>query len=201
MPIKYASLEEARNAVNDFGGQISSVTHVGDFSNSVFRCLDHNHQERILRFTDLTHRNRDAILGELDFLSHLHADGVRACYPIPFEDGSLLRSSRSCSDRAYSLLSVAPGICIEEPSPHWARDFFQEWGRNLASIHLSSQSFQPAKMNRWFWDREDLILQADELIPKDDTGSRREFFKVLDECARLAKNRSNFGLIHADHAP
>lgn len=39
------------------------------------------------------------------------------------------------------------------------------------------------------------------LIPSDDFKSLNEFHEVMDLCKSLPKNSTNFGLIHADHAP
>ena len=73
----------------------------------------------------------------------------------------------------------------------------------MGSIHKASRSFQtaPGGPRRWNWDEEVLFRSADELIPKHDERSMREYEEVFNACKALPRDPGKFGVIHADHAP
>jgi amicoumacin kinase len=46
-----------------------------------------------------------------------------------------------------------------------------------------------------------MIARAEHLIPRHDSQSIEEFHEVIERCKGLPKSPSDFGLVHADHAP
>ncbi|MEK7355016.1 MAG: phosphotransferase [Bdellovibrionota bacterium] len=202
--IKFAKIEDAEREVVKWQGDPSSIQHLGDRGNSVFSFLNSAGQPQILRFTDPDFRSYDEVAAELGFVSRLKAADVSVARALPDRDGQLLSRSRcSSGELICSSIEFAQGLEVQIGSSHWNVEFFHEWGRNLAQIHRASSLFNsegpPEK--RWQWDEEILIARAEHLIPVDDTKSREEFREVLDRCRSLPRETSNFGLIHADHAP
>lgn len=202
--IKYANIDDARFAVEHWSGDPQSVERLGDFGNSVFSFKNQDGKLQILRFTDPEFRSFEEVLAELSFVNHLYNDGVPAANAIPNTDGQLAVQI-PCSPGVLicSSVSYARGIEVQEGSPHWTEDFFQEWGCNLALIHESSSRFIPSSgtHERWQWQNEILIQRAKQLIPKGDGKSLEEFNEVMDRCMALPMNPGEFGLTHADHAP
>ncbi len=202
--IRYAHIDEARRAVPRWGGDPSTVEHLGDRGNSVFSFKNANSQLQILRFTDKDFRSFDELNAELHFVNHLHDAGVPVARGLQANNGELSFWFPCASGELIcSSISYAPGLEVLDDSPHWGATFFQEWGRNLGLIHQAAADFRPSadQPHRWQWDKEILIAQAEKLIPAEDTKSREEFCEVLNFCHSLEKSPADFGLIHADHAP
>jgi len=157
-----------------------------------------------LRLTDPSYRNPDDVLAEINFLGYLRRHGVSIASALAATDGQFIVTAEVEAGRFIcSSFAFAPGIRVEPGSPCWSNKFFREWGRNLASIHKASRSYQtaPAEPKRWNWDEEILFRQAEELIPKHDQRSMRAYEEVVRACRALPRDPGEFGVIHADHAP
>lgn len=199
--IKYATKEQAQEIVAHWGGQKSSVRHIGNSASSVFEYKKGKSQE-ILRLTDAAFRTYSEIEGELEYLNYLKKLSISCCYPVVSDDGKLLVSRKwENTEFICSSLSFATGIYIDESSPYWKMDFFREWRRNLASIHSASKSYNSPNQKLWEWDQEILFKKADVLLPKDDLISRNELNELFKILSHLPKTNNNYGIIHADHAP
>lgn len=201
MPIQYATLIDAKTTVTHFGGEPDSVVHLGNFSNSVFSFNDWDGLKRILRFTDARHRTLTEVIGELEFLQHLQKQNVPACAPVLFPNGSLTIQYAQDSSLIGTLLTFVPGVYVDESSAAWRGTLFSEWGRNLALIHSASRPYDSNPRKRWIWNKEDIFVSADVLIPANDIQSRKELDFVLNACMGVKTSGQSFGMIHADHAP
>lgn len=202
--IRYANLEEARKAVIRWGGEPRSVEHLGDRGNSVFSFRNSQCEPQILRFTDPDFRSFPELVAELNFVNYLHAVDIAVAPALAALDGAWAFPAECASGiLTCSSIAYAPGLEVQEGSPHWNGRFFQEWGRSLARIHEAARLFQPAPAapKRWQWNEEILLARAEQLIPAADKKSLEEFQEVSTRCSALAKTPVNFGMIHADHAP
>ncbi len=202
--IKYVTLVEAKAVVNEWGGIPETIEHISNFGSSVFRFKDSENSWQILRLTDAMFRSQKQVQAELEFLSHLKKQSVKIAYGIPNTKGFLTTQFTIQSELFIgSVLSYADGIRVEDGSPYWDKQFFREWGRNLASIHKASQSYNPSATTPkpWIWSDEILFRQAEQLLPPDDFISRQEYQEVLHICHDLERSLETFGVIHADYAP
>ncbi|MES3037907.1 MAG: phosphotransferase [Bdellovibrionota bacterium] len=130
------------------------------------------------------------------------AENLIAYYPIATKDGTLaLKFQGVNGPMTCSVFKYIEGIELREGSPYLTDELYLKWGRNLAAIHQASRNYQPKNIRRWQWDEEHLIKNALTLIPSEDTKSRDQFLEIMRRCQALEKNDSNFGMIHADHAP
>jgi amicoumacin kinase len=201
--IRYANIQDAKAAVLEWGGEPSSIVHVGDHGNSIYSFLK-NGNRQILRLTDPSFRSLDEVVAELVFVNQLHAGGTPVAAAVRSER-DLLAFNFDCTTGPLicSSIEFAKGIEVTEGSQHWNQEFFKEWGRNLGLIHrVSEQLTQPVDSNgRWQWGDENLFQLAERLIPRDDFGSREELNEIFSECKKIERSSSTFGLIHADHAP
>ncbi len=202
--VRYATIEDARKVVPRWQGSPLSVEHIGDRGNSVFSFKNEEGNLQILRFTDPEFRTFNELLAELHFVNYLSDCGVSVARGLPNTEG-ILAFVTPCSsgELICSSVSYARGLEVQEGSEFWNEDLFKEWGRNLALIHNAATAFAPRKgePDRWIWSNEILIAKADDLIPQEDVKSREELHEVLARCESLNKSKSDFGMIHADHAP
>lgn len=202
--IRYANLKDAIYAVKLWEGEETSLDHIGDQGNSIFSFKSKTGQPQILRFTDPNFRTLNEVKAEIEFVNHLASHGASVASGIAAVDGEFAKIfSCSTGQLICSSIEFVHGIEVKEGMDHWSPKFFQEWGKNLALIHLISSSFrfQTPECDRWSWKNEILIRLAKELIPQSDHRSLDEFDEVIGLCSQLSATRENFGLIHADHAP
>ncbi|MBE9168396.1 phosphotransferase [Pleurocapsales cyanobacterium LEGE 06147] len=202
--IKYATLFEAKAVVNEWCGIPETVEHINNSGSAVFRFKDSENFWQILRITDVTFRSYKEVQAELKFLSHLKNQSVNVAYGIPNAKGFLTTEFAAQSGLFIcSVLSYVDGICVEDGSQYWDKQFFRKWGRSLASIHKASQSYNPpgTTPKPWIWSDEILFRQAEQLLPQDDFFSRQEYQEVLSMCHDLDRSSETFGVIHADYAP
>ena len=202
--IRYATIQDARLAVKQWGGDPISLVHIGNHATSVFLFKNHQGEDQILRMSDPTFRTLPETLAELAFINTLAADGVSVSAAIPTSGDALLHEQQG-NNGAFvcSSIEFADGIAVDESSPYWNDTFFKEWGRNLATIHNSSERYKTRQGGplRWHWKNELLFRNAEKLLPSDDRCSREEMRSIFAECDKLNKCPIEFGLIHADHAP
>jgi len=202
--IRTANIDDAQRVISRWQGDVSSVEHIGDRGNSVFSFRDPEGNVQILRFTDPDFRSFAELAAELDFVNHLYDAGVPVARALPTTDNKFAFVEECASgDLICSSVAYAPGLEVQEDSPHWNRHFFLEWGRNLALIHQAASAYRPdeSKPKRWQWEDEILIARAEQLIPREDKKSLEELQGIVGRCKALSKPASEFGLIHADHAP
>jgi Ser/Thr protein kinase RdoA (MazF antagonist) len=202
--IKYADIKDAQRESVRWSGNPSTVEHLGDFGNSVFSFQNFQNRKQVLRFTDPGFRSFEELNAELNFVNHLHSDGVSVADSLLNTDGEKSYLAECCSGKLIcSSVAFAGGFEVLENSVYWETKFFKAWGRNLAEIHHSSQKFKPdaSEPRRWLWEDEILLNRAKQLIPVDDDNSMKELDEVMSYCRGLEKPSSEFGLIHADHAP
>ena len=200
--VRYATLEDARDTLLLWQGDPASAEHLGDRGNSVYRFKNRRGEWQILRFTDPDFRTLDETRAELELHRHLEIKQAPTCYAVASSQGGFTHTIETARGPLIaSSLTYVSGILVQEGDPHWNRDFFRAWGRNLGEIHRATRAHRPIGAKRWHWSDEILIRKADELLPKDDVISRKEFEEVMAACAALKKTEQNFGLIHADHAP
>lgn len=202
--VKYANLNDAQREVINWGGDPYSVQHIGDRGNSIFSFKNTQNQLQILRFTDPMFRSFDEVCGELNFVNYLFNDKVCVAPFLNTLDGKqVYHATTSSGQLICSSVAFAEGLEINQESEYWNKTFFNEWGRNLGLIHKSSHRYTAnlSTNQRWVWQDEIFIAQAKKLIPAEDKASLEEFAEVTSLCLELPQVASEFGLIHADHAP
>ncbi len=202
--LKYANIADAKREVVRWRGDPSSVEHLGDSASSVFSFKNSLNQQQIIRFTDPAFRSLAEIEGELNFVNHLFGEGVSVAQCLSSDDAELsFKANCTSGELICSSIAFAEGIEVLENSSSWNSLFFKEWGRNLAKIHRSSKNFKPMDglPKRWVWENELFINRSKQLIPPNDKKSLEELDELMLKCQNLPRSSTEFGLIHADHAP
>ncbi len=200
--LRYAGKDIAGQALERWGGDPTSLRHLGDSGNSVY-AYENRGMQHILRLTDPTYRSRRHLVAEADFLDHLRACGVRVSHALPSLAGEWVEEIDPDAEPFFaSSYSFAPGLAVERRSQHWTRRFFIEWGHVLGEMHRAAETYHPAgPERRWKWEEEGWIANALVLIPEEDVDSRREFVDVMRAVRTFVEMPHTFGLIHADFAP
>lgn len=190
--MKHFGLDVARAALARWGDDPATLSHLQTSGNAVYRFL-RGGTPWILRLTDVAYRTPAHNEAEMAFLEHLDRSGVRVSAPHRSRSEALVEVVDGCS---ASVLSWAPGVLVEPGVAPWGEPLLREWGRALGAIHAAAERFEGP--SRWAWWEEDLLVDHDRLLPRDDAAPREEFARVMEALHALPKPPGSYGLTHAD---
>ncbi|MCM3690078.1 phosphotransferase enzyme family protein [Neobacillus niacini] len=190
---------EILNTFLDCFGLQSKVKKLGDFENYVFEVYLEE-KPMILRITHSSHRSKDEILAELDWINYLHEQGVycpavftssknQLIETLPGDDGS---SFYAC------LFSKVPGNPVKIKSNEFNEQLFIAWGKAIGQMHSVTKDYMPRKhvKLRPSWEEEEL-LDIENYVPKENEIIKNTKL-LIKELELLSRSKENFGLIHSD---
>jgi amicoumacin kinase len=184
-----------------FSVQTETYKKLGDFENYVYEVFQ-NGQPVILRLTHSSHRIKEEIQSELDWMNFLHQHQVNV--PLAYEStNQKLVESIEASDGSYFYACVftkAQGEPVKINSPKFSEDLFYAWGKEIGKMHRVTKNYQPSEriVRRANWDEEDLLVNIEEYIPCGDTVIVEKTKELIRKIQTFPKNNDNFGLIHTD---
>ncbi|PTY03972.1 hypothetical protein DB346_02625 [Verrucomicrobia bacterium LW23] len=184
-----------------FGATPERCAFVAKVQNAIFR-VSGGAQDTILRLTPRTHRSSAQVMAEIDFLRHVHAEGVPVCAPIPTVDGDwtvqgVLEDGQPVTAVAFTL---APGDIGAQA--HWHAATFRAWGELLGRLHLAALSYEapPNAPQRHGWVKNAFDLESVDSGEGADTGTAALHLLELESELQnaLPQSHDSFGLIHSD---
>jgi amicoumacin kinase len=178
---------------------MSDVKKLGDFENYVFevhRCS----KPVILRITHSSHRSKDEIYAELDWMNHLHNNKVKCPLAYKSTENHLIEEVQA-ADGSYfyaSLFSKVPGKSVKIKSSEFNDALFEAWGKVIGQMHSVSKDYLPGKeiKLRPSWEEEEL-LDIETFVPNEKVIINNTNL-LISELKLLSRNKENFGLIHSD---
>lgn len=177
----------------------TEVKKLGDFENYVYEVY-RGHDPVILRITHNSHRSKDEILAELDWLNYLYKQKVN-CPEVFTSSNNLLVETLPAGDGSFfyaCLFSKVPGNPVKIKSSQFNNQLFYNWGKAIGKMHAVTKDYQPRKdlKLRSTWEDEEL-LNIESYVPNE-----KEIIKntelLINELKLLPRNKDNFGLIHSD---
>ena len=176
------------------------IKKLGDFENYVFETYK-NGQPYILRITHSSHRSKNEILSELDWMRHLNSKGLSVPEVFPSAGGDLTEEIMA-SDRSEffgCLYAKAKGQAVSVRSDEFNEDLFKKWGETIGRMHHATKSYKPSAgiKKRGSWD-EDELLSVEKYYPSDERQLVENAKEVLAKISVLEKNTENYGVIHTD---
>jgi amicoumacin kinase len=177
----------------------TELKKLGDFENYVFEAYREN-TPVILRITHSSHRDKDQILAELDWMNYLHNQNVKCPEAFKSLKNELIEALQA-SDGSFfyaCLFSKVPGSPVKIKSPEFNDQLFQAWGKAIGQMHSVTKEYQPSKeiKHRLSWEDEEL-LNIETYVPNE-----KEIIKntklLINELQSLLRTKDNFGLIHSD---
>ena len=196
---------DAAALVARWAGDPRTVAHVRDGENAVYRFSTAD-GARILRLTAATHRSRDALEAELDFIRFVSAGYTSRSFdvarPVTSANGAWVEAAgddASATSWHAVAFEEARGRHFEFFSPDIDRPLFLHWGRAMGTLHSASRAFGPEAIRR----RPEWTAQAEtrcdlDGLPLDEAVARREHARVVEWLAQLPPPNDHWGLIHGD---
>jgi Ser/Thr protein kinase RdoA (MazF antagonist) len=161
-------------------------------ANTVFVFKDNN-KPYFLRCAHTTERTREYIQGELAFIKHLAAEGMRVANPVPSLNGNDVESVETMHGVFHAVVFEALEGQHQELD-ELSHEKLMLWGKTLGHLHCASQSYAPENRPSW---RDHLSMIADNVLPEEET-ARQELEWISAQVQKLSFDETNFGLIHFD---
>jgi len=167
-------------------------------ANTVF-AVESDGDTCFLRLTDPASRTLEDVEGEVAFLAHLSAYGVRVAMPVPSSAGRVIETVDGCF---AVLFRRAIGMHVTPSDAAWSEDLFRAWGITLAQQHEASLTFRnPYGGWRQDWRLEPVMRDGLAMIEAQDAELARAAAGVLSALERSRPALGEVGMIHADFAP
>ncbi|MCM3454348.1 phosphotransferase [Heyndrickxia oleronia] len=173
---------------------------LGDFENYVFEVYDQNHTPKILRVTHHSHRSKEELESELDWIQYLCNCGIKIPNVITSPVGNTVEAFEANQSYFFaSLFEKALGQPVKVDGPSFNEKLFYKWGKTIGRIHKYTKDYlrTPGIVQRAQWDENDL-LDLDKYYIGEDALLLGKVNKVIENIKELPKERNSFGLIHTD---
>ncbi|PPA70915.1 phosphotransferase enzyme family protein [Jeotgalibacillus proteolyticus] len=187
-----------KEAANRFGAVSTNAKKLGDFENYVFE-VHKDSLSYILRLTHSSHRCRQDVLAELEWINFLHENGVNASLVHQSANGELVEELK-LSDSSFfvCLFDKAPGDPVKAGDDHFSAPLFEKWGEMIGKMHRVTKNFEPGEARREHWTADDVIDLSNFLDSQKDgmiiTGNEM----LVNKIKEIPETKERFGLIHSD---
>ena len=188
-----------REALARWDALADSLEPAGEDQNFVFRFRDAAGVENYLRLTHPSHRTRELLLGELEFVDYLATNGAPVAAPLRSKAGNLVETIVTpAGEFNAAVFRAVQGQPVKWGTDAENRQILFERGRTLGQIHRLSQSYRPAGSPRFHWFHDDLFLNPWNHFPESEPAARREYQQVLLFLLSRPRTAENYGMIHGD---
>lgn len=191
--------EILHNFLERFGLE-REVKKLGDFENYVYETYINGHPY-IMRLTHSSHRSKDEVLSELDWMRHLNSKGLSVPEVFPSTRGYLVEEILAADNSGFygCLYAKARGKAVSVRSDEFNGELFKKWGETTGRMHHATKSYKPSSgiKARSSWD-EDELLSVGKYYPSDERVLIENANEVIAAISALPKNVDNYGIIHGD---
>ncbi|WP_216828168.1 phosphotransferase enzyme family protein [Alkalihalobacterium elongatum] len=177
----------------------SSLKELGSFENYVFEGENSKGDKVILRLTHSSHRTKDQIESELNWLTYLHKHNAPVCVCLPSNNGNVVETIKAHDTAFYaSLFEKAPGGPVKVHDISFNDKLITKWGETIGCFHrLTINYSRPNSIAK----RPDLVEEYDKqfapFLPKEQK-LQEKVSEVLQAVKALPKTLERYGLIHSD---
>lgn len=190
--------ERLREAASRFGADATGAIKRGDFENYVYE-VQKDGKPYMLRLTHTSHRSKEQVMAELEWVNDLHACGLNVSLnhvsvagnlveEMPIENGSFL----------ICLFEKAPGVSAYEMRKEFTDEHIEAWGELTARFHEAASEYTVKNGSRPHWYEDDLI-EIEKWIDSVKDASIIELNRqVVDTIRSYPTDKDVYGIIHSD---
>jgi Ser/Thr protein kinase RdoA (MazF antagonist) len=183
-------------ALSRWAHDVGTLRYVRSSANHVFR-FEHQGRPRYLRLAHESERAAEQIRGELAFIEHAAAQGVRAARPLSSLSDERIEVVGAGPDRYYAVvfagLEGQQWLGAEDLSP----DMVREWGRVVGRVHRASRSFSiPEGAFVPSWEEE--LAFARRWMPPIEDAALAALAEAETWLRGLPDGPEAYGVIHRD---
>ena len=175
-------------------------------SNAVYPFAVHG-KRHFLRLAPVEEKQKENLMGELEFLQYLNQEGYGAMKPVAAKNGELLLTLNTEWGGYYaSVFEVVAGISIEDTD--YREEIMTAYGKALGRLHNLSMDYQPENrkwsyMDALAWVKKTLAEYQNQYPEKGLPLEKmqKEAEAVEQELSKLKQTKETFGLVHYDFEP
>ena len=170
--IRAADLELTRDELAAVTARfgVRAMEPLGGYENLLFRSTDPGGV--VLRVTHTSRRSPEEVLGEVEFLEHLAAEGCSVVRPVRSTDGELCVEWTTGKGEPVLTMAMTEAPGARRRPALWAEPEIETYGRTLAELHRAARSFEPSRPAHrrpsWFDPRLDPGYGDDPLRQRHD---------------------------------
>lgn len=149
-----------------------------------------------LRLAPVSEKREQNLLGELEFIRYLNAQGYPAAAPIPADNGAdLIRLRTLWGDYFASAFQGAQGKRLDETP--LSAEILAAYGRGLGRLHALSAAYLPETPK---WSCKEALSWAEETLARYGApdGLLKAAATLKGALGRLPQTPENYGLVHYD---
>lgn len=176
-----------------------SLKKIGGFENYVFGFTNEG-REYILRITHNSHRDKEMLESELDFVEFLYQNGADVCMPVYSIYNQLVEEIPVDENNCFftTAFSKAPGRHITPADGCDA--LYEEWGRSVGKLHRIAKNYNPKSTikKRPLWYEDKIFTHVYEYLPKGHEVIADKLLSLTKRLKSLPMTADTFGLMHTD---
>lgn len=190
--------ERLQKAAQFFGADATEAIKRGDFENYVYE-VKKDEKPYMLRMTHTSHRSKDQVLAELEWVNDLHAKGLNVSKNHLSVNGQLVEEIElEEGGFLICLFDKAPGVSAYELKDSFTDKHIEAWGELTAKFHHAASEYKVQRGTRPHWYEDDLIDIAKWIDPVKDKAIIELNEKVVSEIRNLPTTSDVYGIIHSD---
>jgi Ser/Thr protein kinase RdoA (MazF antagonist) len=177
---------------------LNSLKLLGGFESFVYEYTK-NQQSYILKVTHSSHRTKDQIDAEFDFVNHLYVHGGRVSKPILNRHGNY--THRIPLDDGYFTLSSTEKAVGNRPTDILNHlELIDQYGQTIGGFHQITMGYQPSFNidKRFTWYDDPLIIECKKYLDESDMFVYDAMVSVITQIKQIPITPANYGLIHTD---
>jgi amicoumacin kinase len=185
-------------AADLYGGNSANAKKLGDFENYVYE-IHKGDKPCILRLTHSSHRSREQVVAELEWVNYLHSTGVNVSLVSHSAHGNLVEEIQAGKTSFYvCLFDKAPGSPVGIGSDLLGPALYQEWGRTIGKMNRVTKDFKEGQSLRAHWYDDDLLVNISNYLPAEDLGIIHEAKAIVETLQGFTAESNEYGLVHSD---
>ncbi len=186
-------------AAERFELELHSLQKLGSFENYIYEGSK-NGEAYILRLVHSSHRSKEQIASELDWLNYLRTCGANVCGAFLSENSSFIESIPAEETFFHaSLFEKAKGSAVSMDDPAFNPTLFEAWGRTIGQFHQLTKNYKrPAHIE----PRPDLVQSFEQqllpFVPMNDKALYHNVKHLFEQVQKIPKTANRYQLIHSD---
>jgi len=160
--------------------------------------------EGYVRVTTRSDRSMAELLGEVNFIRHLDANGVSVATPYTSKDGQTVCMVEHMENVfCYVIFRVAIGEQLSQRGYNYIEGIplskhHYNCGRILGQVHKASETYLLTDGHKRHHILDYLKVLMERYLPYDMIIVREKFNTLINQLEELEKNEMSYGMIHAD---
>ncbi|MCZ8522443.1 MULTISPECIES: phosphotransferase enzyme family protein [Paenibacillus] len=186
-------------AAEHLGVGSGTLREVGGFENKIYG-FSRDSREYILRVSHSSHRSREQIVSELDWVCYLADHGVNVSRPVPLRSGAFCESVEAEDEGCcvLTLMTRAPGAHAGAGSAAWGTGLFESWGAITGQMHALAPGYQVPEGIEPRPSEDSLDVGDPEGMPPAQADVWGRYLQLQQEIDGLKREPDGFGLCHRD---